>query len=177
MELRISNGSFSVILVLISHYILTADAIKCYKCIFATYIYFANNTLLCKDFDYSDKFITDCPYSTLCMKKNFYAVLNGEQINATERDCASQKLDTQRILNGKWQAEIHVEEPYTEGCKKEDTKHVKTPYIEHCYCRGDLCNAGNSVHGKNSVLFYYRTLLLSVASVIMTIKTSKLVFL
>lgn len=57
--------------------ILTSEAIQCYRCVFASYVYFLNNTFLCKDFDYSNRFIVDCPYSTLCMKKNTYATING----------------------------------------------------------------------------------------------------
>lgn len=173
MGLHVSNGYLTVILVLICQHVITTEAIKCYQCIFAPYVYFTNNSLLCKDFDYSQKYIVDCPYSTLCMKKNSNIMLNGVQINGTERDCASQKLDTQRILDGKWKAEIRVEEPYTEGCKRDDNKFYKTPYVEHCYCRGDLCNPGNTVHGKNTI----RILAFGVFSVFVTTKAVANMFL
>ncbi|KAF7283619.1 uncharacterized protein LOC143194029 [Rhynchophorus ferrugineus] len=131
----------SVILLIIAEYIFNVGAIQCYRCMFAPYIY-DSNANLCKDFDYSDKFIVDCPYSTFCTKKNSHAVISDVLINGTERDCALQKLTTQKIREGKWHQAIEVEEPYTEGCKINSDKGLRTASIEHCYCRGDLCNAG-----------------------------------
>lgn len=44
-------------------------AIKCYKCFVAPPTHYTNeSSSLCKDFDYSDKFIVNCPYSTFCIK-------------------------------------------------------------------------------------------------------------
>lgn len=135
---------------------------------FAPYIYDSNSNL-CKDFDYSDKFIVDCPYSTFCVKKNTHAFISDGKcyvvyeihfpdifflvlINGTERDCALQKLTTQKIREGKWHQAIEVEEPYTEGCKINSDKGLRTASIEHCYCRGNLCNAG---HRSNALFPIY----------------------
>lgn len=67
------------------------------------------------------------------------------QINGTERDCAYQKLDTQILANGKWHAETRVEEPYLEGCKMNQDKGLRTAGVEHCYCRGELCNSSRNL--------------------------------
>ncbi|XP_019765638.2 uncharacterized protein LOC109541268 [Dendroctonus ponderosae] len=145
MLLDSGKDCVSVILVLFIQNFLGSEAIECYKCAFAPYIYFTNESSFCKDFDHSNRFIVDCPYSTFCVKKNTYAIINGVSINGTERDCASQKLDTQRLSNGKWHPETRVEEPYEEGCKANEDKGLRTAYVEHCYCRGELCNSGKTV--------------------------------
>ncbi|CAG9770100.1 unnamed protein product [Ceutorhynchus assimilis] len=149
----------SVILVLLIQNILTSEAIQCYRCVVAPYVYFSNGTLLCQDFDYSNRFIVDCPYSTFCVKINTYATLNDIQINGTERDCAAQKLDTQQLKNGKWHPETLVMEPYDEACKLNQDKGLRTAIVEHCYCRGELCNAGNRVISMKLFLSVMGTLM------------------
>ncbi|XP_030757369.1 uncharacterized protein LOC115883193 [Sitophilus oryzae] len=144
-------SSVLLLLLLIVQCILYTRAIQCYKCIFAENIYTTGESL-CNGFDYSDKFIVDCPYSTYCMKKNTHSKIGEEQINGTERDCALQMYRTQKIRNGKWHQEIEVEEPYVEGCKTTKDKGLRTPFIEHCYCKGDLCN--NAFIPKGNLLLY-----------------------
>ncbi|CAH0549326.1 unnamed protein product [Brassicogethes aeneus] len=114
--------------------------IQCYKCLFTNPVYVSNKVVpLCKDFDYSEKYVVDCPFSTYCMKKIFSGDVSGK-INGTERDCAPQKLQNQKYQNGKWQEEIKIEEPYTEGCQVSDRKGQILNKIEYCYCNSYLCN-------------------------------------
>ncbi|XP_066153862.1 uncharacterized protein [Euwallacea fornicatus] len=149
----------TVILILLIQNILPSESVLCYKCVFAPYVYLINNTYLCEDFDFSEKFIVDCRYSTLCLKRNIHANIKGVQINGTERDCASQKLTTQVLSNGKWRAETRVEEPYKEGCTKHQDKGLRTAAIEHCYCRGNLCNSGHSLVNQSQPFLYHKILL------------------
>ncbi|CAG9857670.1 unnamed protein product [Phyllotreta striolata] len=118
--------------------------IRCYKCLATLPTFYTNETIrLCKDFDYSDKFIVDCPYSTYCTKK-FTTANIPTTINGTERDCASQKQVIQNYKNGRWQQEVEIEEPYQPGCHKVDDKGTRTSTIENCYCNYDLCNSATT---------------------------------
>ncbi|XP_060532692.1 uncharacterized protein LOC132705812 isoform X2 [Cylas formicarius] len=137
------------------------SAIQCYKCILAPYIHFSNETLYkCKDIDFSDKFMVDCPFSTFCMKKVTSAKIPA-LINGVERNCAYQKLETQRVENGKWHPEVRIEEPYEEGCFKINDKGLRTSTIEYCYCKGNLCN-GAGLSGGYSLTFIAACSILSV---------------
>ncbi|XP_023017772.2 uncharacterized protein isoform X1 [Leptinotarsa decemlineata] len=116
-------------------------SIRCYKCLAARPFYYTDETvLLCENFDYSDKFIVDCPYSTFCMKTLTSAKISGV-INGTDRDCANQKQVIQKYYDRDWHKEIHVEYPYQPGCTVVDDKGARTSSIEHCYCNSDLCNS------------------------------------
>ncbi|XP_056640011.1 uncharacterized protein LOC130902561 [Diorhabda carinulata] len=120
------------------------STIRCYKCLAALPQYYSTEPVrLCKDFDYSEKFIVTCPYSTFCTKKITSAKIP-TTINGTERDCANQKHVIQNYHHGEWHQEVSVEEPYTPGCHKLDDKGTRTSNIEYCYCNTELCNSGNS---------------------------------
>ncbi|XP_068901940.1 uncharacterized protein [Tenebrio molitor] len=135
---------FLIFAILVAIVISCADAaIQCYKCTTTKPPLFSNETTrLCSEFDYSDKFVVDCPYSTFCMKRYFTAKIPG-LINATERDCAHQKFETQNFKNGKWQPEVIIEEPYHEGCSLVNDKGVRTSTTTECYCKSYLCNDSN----------------------------------
>ncbi|XP_072388141.1 uncharacterized protein [Diabrotica undecimpunctata] len=122
----------------------TESAVRCFKCLSALPQYYTNETIrLCKDFDYSDKFIVECPFSTYCMKK-FTSAKIPTTINGTERNCANQKHVIQNYHHGQWHQEVSVEEPYTPGCHKINDKGARTSSMEYCYCNTDLCNCANS---------------------------------
>ncbi|XP_017786386.1 PREDICTED: uncharacterized protein LOC108569374 isoform X2 [Nicrophorus vespilloides] len=115
--------------------------LKCFRCTVTPPSAFSNEPeRLCSKFDYSDRYIVECPYSTLCMKKHFTVNLT-VPINGTVRDCAKQRYDYQDFVNGKWQLEVAIEEPYEEGCTKADDKGYRSSSSTFCYCRGDLCNS------------------------------------
>ncbi|KAJ8978795.1 hypothetical protein NQ317_015520 [Molorchus minor] len=100
----------------------TEAAIRCYKCSVARYVHYINETIrLCEDFDHSDKYIVDCPYSTLCMKRIASAKIS-DTISGIERDCASQKSENQKLENRTWHLEVTIEEPYEEGCSELNDK-------------------------------------------------------
>ncbi|KAJ8913745.1 hypothetical protein NQ315_007462 [Exocentrus adspersus] len=115
--------------------------VRCYRCLIAMpVVNYDNETIrLCKDFDYSDKFIVDCPFSTFCMKKTVSAKIP-YPINGTMRGCASQKEKHHNYLNKQWQVEYTVEDPYEEGCSHLDDKGARSTTAQFCYCKGDLCN-------------------------------------
>ncbi|CAG9791441.1 unnamed protein product [Diatraea saccharalis] len=99
--------------------------LQCYQC----YInpppgqYYNTTKNLCVHFDYSEKFIVDCPYSTMCMKQDFsLKILGGVTIEGVLRDCASQKNEYHDFQNGKWFPKMEVLEPYEEGCQEVDDK-------------------------------------------------------
>lgn len=49
-----------------------AECIQCYKCTTVGPQPLQNETKrICSDFDHSERYIVDCPYSTFCMKKTF----------------------------------------------------------------------------------------------------------
>ncbi|KAJ8957949.1 hypothetical protein NQ318_001948, partial [Aromia moschata] len=117
--------------------------IQCYKCLVGPPSFYVNETIrLCKDFDYSEKFIVNCPYSTFCMKRITSAKIP-DLINGTERNCASQKFETQNYYNQKWHSEVIIEEPYKEGCEMVNDKGARTTTTEFCYCKGSLCNSAS----------------------------------
>ncbi|KAG5900064.1 hypothetical protein JTB14_016037 [Gonioctena quinquepunctata] len=128
---------------------------RCYKCLAAPPTYYTKETYhLCEDFDYSDKFIIDCPYSTFCMKTITSAKILGV-INGTQRECANQKQIIQKynINIRKWEDQVHMEDPYESGCTLENDKGARTATIEHCYCKGDLCNSSENT--KSRIYFVF----------------------
>ncbi|XP_047510819.1 uncharacterized protein LOC125053501 [Pieris napi] len=125
-----------------------ASALQCYQCLINPQPgeYYNTTKRLCVHFDYSDKFIVDCPFSTMCMKKDFYLdIQNGVRINAVLRDCAQQKNEYQDYKNGKWSPKTEVVEAYEEGCTS-DNRGDKAVVNKYCYCRSDLCNSSNTNH-------------------------------
>ena len=118
---------------------------------------------LCSEFDYSDKFIVDCPYSTFCMKKYFTAKIPSP-INATERDCAHQKYITQNFKNGRWQPEVVMEEPYKEGCSVVDDKGLRTATTVDCYCKSYLCNGAPGRTIPTAVIIFIITLIVNICT-------------
>ncbi|GJQ78097.1 hypothetical protein Trydic_g2435 [Trypoxylus dichotomus] len=126
-------------------------SIRCYKCApVPRTTYVKNDTVrLCSQFDYSEKYIIDCPYSTLCMKKIYSVNLTGNFTNGTHRDCAHQKYEYQKYVDGKWQLAVAInEEPLAEGCLMADGKGFKISTASYCYCRGDLCNGAVKIAGS-----------------------------
>lgn len=74
-------------------------AIECYKCSVSPGSRQLNTTTqLCSQFDESDKFIVDCPYSTMCSKKVLRIKLQGKDVDTIVKDCAVQKYTEQVIL-------------------------------------------------------------------------------
>lgn len=130
------------------------DAVlKCYHCTMTLPNLYTNETpRLCQNFDESEKFIVDCPYSTFCMKKNFTVNLS-EPINATLRGCANQKEEIQVLKNNEWQSEIRIEEPYKEGCFSVNDKGLRMSMPTYCYCKGNLCNGAMKI--TNIYIFYF----------------------
>lgn len=98
---------------------------------------------MCAKFDYSSKFLVDCPYSTFCMKRNFTLHFpDGSNAMVTERGCAHQVLSYKILVKGKWELVNDVNEDiYQEGCHVEATTHGNKPATLYCYCSGRLCNS------------------------------------
>lgn len=59
--------------------------VRCYKCTMIPPWPLNNKTAkLCSHFDYSERYIVDCPYSTFCMKRQFSINLAGtKELNKT----------------------------------------------------------------------------------------------
>lgn len=75
-------------------------AIKCYRCTVGPTHRVANRTQqLCAQFQETDEFTIDCPYSTMCLKKVFwYTLQDGTKIETVSRNCADQKY-TEQVKN------------------------------------------------------------------------------
>ncbi|XP_022906437.1 uncharacterized protein [Onthophagus taurus] len=118
------------------------NAIKCYECSQVRTAQDGAKTRLCSHFDFSEAYIVDCEFSTMC-EKRFSSVKITGQINVTSRGCAKQKYEYQKYNRAeqRWHGEVEVQEPYEEGCITIDNKGLKISYTEHCYCRRHLCNS------------------------------------
>jgi len=138
---------------MIQSYLVLTESIQCFKCTIVAPPAFLNETKrLCSDFDYSERFIVDCPYSTFCMKKTYTVNLQTKLINGTARDCASQMNVIQDYENGKWQKKISIEEPYKEGCSEINDKGQRSSKTTYCYCKGGLCNSSYRSQGQLCVI-------------------------
>ncbi|XP_049879199.1 uncharacterized protein LOC126376074 [Pectinophora gossypiella] len=136
--------SVAAVTAVLSMIVTGVSSLQCYQC----HInpppghYYNTTKRLCMNFDYSKDFIVDCPYSTFCVKQEFYLnLLNGERVDATLRDCAPQKHEYQDYKNGQWSPKMEILEPYREGCEDVDDKGQRTTPTRYCYCRSDLCNS------------------------------------
>lgn len=117
------------------------EAIKCYKCSVSPGNRQLNTTTqLCSQFDESEKFIVDCPYSTMCSKKILRIKLQGKDVDTIVKDCALQKYTEQVFKNGSWHRISKIEEPYEEGCDVTASNSL-TEQTTTCHCRGSLCNS------------------------------------
>lgn len=121
-------------------YVSYSTAIRCYRCsLTKTNLYLTEPSGLCSEFDYSDRFIVDCPESTFCVKKTYQAKIAGLR-NGTDRFCAFQKFETHEIVNREWIPKVIIEEPYAENCTVINDQGLRTGWTEECYCKTDLCN-------------------------------------
>ncbi|KAJ2942799.1 hypothetical protein O0L34_g14986 [Tuta absoluta] len=128
------------------------SAIRCYKCHPDTT---ATNVEHCLEFDHSEKFIVDCPHSTLCMKRVVELSIFREISNTTERMCAPQYMSDYQAKDehGKWQQHGKVFEVHEEGCKEETVENGKATKTTNCFCRGDLCNSAVVTRGGLTSMF------------------------
>lgn len=76
-----------------------------------------------------------------------------DPINGTERDCASQRYESQNLTNGTWHQVVSVEEPYEEGCSYVNDKGLLSATIQNCYCKGDTCNTSTRISTSNRYVF------------------------
>lgn len=139
----------AVIYIILSLITTGVSSLQCYQCLInpPPGHYYNTTKRLCVHFDYSDKFIVDCPYSTMCMKQEFHLdILNGVRINGVLRDCAPQKHVFQDYKNGMWSPKMEILEPYIEGCENVDDKGERSTSTRYCYCRKDLCNSSPNTH-------------------------------
>ncbi|XP_050312557.1 uncharacterized protein LOC126747797 isoform X2 [Anthonomus grandis grandis] len=148
---QLQNRWLTLIVVILVQNGKGSEAIQCYRCKVASFVY-TDTIPICKDFDLSERFIVDCPYSTWCVKTNRFTKLNGKEVNGTERYCAQQREISQILQDNKWHYQTLIREGYQEGCNVTKDR-VRTAIVEeHCYCTGDLCNAAN--YSRYSPLLY-----------------------
>ncbi|XP_041972425.1 uncharacterized protein LOC121728332 [Aricia agestis] len=120
------------------------SSIQCYQCLInpPPGEYYNTTKRLCVHFDYSDRFVVDCPHSTMCMKQEFHLdIQDGVRIVGVLRDCAQQQYHYQDYQNGHWYPKTDIHEQYQEGCSEVDDKGEKATSRRYCYCRQNLCNA------------------------------------
>lgn len=149
-------GFISLSLAILIVFIEPSDAIKCYRCQVSPLIYrignLTNTIPLCSKFDESDEYITECEYSTMCVKKISRLYLQNGTVDTVTRGCASQKYTDQVLKQGAWRVEHKVEEPYKEGCEEFKENNLSGSSSTYCYCRGKLCNFAKKNDPTNSLL-------------------------
>lgn len=80
------------------------------------------------------------------MKKVYSVNLTGNSTNGTHRDCAYQKYEYQKYVNGKWELAVGInDEPLEEGCLMADGKGFKISTTSYCFCKSDLCNSALNI--------------------------------
>ncbi|XP_026501281.1 uncharacterized protein LOC113404573 [Vanessa tameamea] len=124
-------------------------SLQCYQCLInpPPGQYYNTTKRLCMHFDKSDKFVVDCPFSTMCMKQEFHLdIQNGVRITGVLRNCATQKHDYHDYKNGTWSPKTEILEPYEEGCSHTDDKGERTTPTRYCYCRENLCNSSTNTN-------------------------------
>ena len=134
----------NLLVIIIVNSVNTIDGLQCYQCTADPHIQNGpkSTTLYtCSDFDHSDKYVIDCPYSTLCLKRVQSLVINDlVTVNVTTRGCATQKSKTPTYVNGSWTDVIQIVEPYQSGCYESFVKDNRLTQRVNCYCHGDFCN-------------------------------------
>lgn len=155
-NLGVCFGFLSLSLAILIICIEPGDALKCYKCQVSQSIYkignITNSIPLCSKFDESDEYITECQFSTMCVKKISRLYLQNGTVDTVTRGCASQKYTDQVLKQGAWRVEHKVEEPYKEGCEEFKENNLSGSSSTYCYCRGNLCNFAKKNDPTNSLL-------------------------
>ncbi|XP_028157271.1 uncharacterized protein LOC135082282 isoform X3 [Ostrinia nubilalis] len=140
----------ALILAVSTLYTSGVSCLQCYQCLINPLPgqYYNTTKNLCVHFDYSERFIVDCPFSTMCMKQAFHLdLIGGVKVTGVLRDCASQKNEHYDFVNGKWIPKMEILEPYVEGCQDIDDKGERTTsHNRFCYCRQNLCNSSPSTN-------------------------------
>lgn len=97
------SNLFILLIILLLSFADYTLAIQCYRCTVGPTNTRENRTQqLCLKFSESNEFITDCPYSTMCMKKIYkYELLDGSVVETVTRNCADQRY-TEQVINLKW---------------------------------------------------------------------------
>ncbi|VEN40719.1 unnamed protein product [Callosobruchus maculatus] len=127
-------------------------AIRCYECyIVPTHPYKFNDNAsvnVCDEFDFSEKFVTECENSTFC-RKTIYKGQVEIPLVRVERGCASQYYYGLRLENQVYY-DVHkiIRDAYNTGCSTSDTYGEKTVKVENCYCDTDLCNQSKVMKGN-----------------------------
>ncbi|XP_045771132.1 uncharacterized protein LOC123871391 [Maniola jurtina] len=132
---------------LLSFVITGVSSLQCYQCLINPPLgqYYNTTKNLCVHFDYTERFIVECPFSTMCMKQEFHLdIQNGVRITGVLLDCAPQKNEYHDFKNGRWSPKMEILEPYEEGCSEVDDKGERTTPTKYCYCRKNLCNSSPS---------------------------------
>lgn len=112
--------------------------------------------LPCSEFDWSPKYIVECPKSTLCFKRTYTIPLGkGQEIRSVERGCApqTQERQTYNREERKWyRSEVVVESVYKEGCSAGEDNGRPGPPAEYCFCSSWSCNKSSNFREISSSL-------------------------
>ncbi|KAL0267275.1 UNVERIFIED_CONTAM: hypothetical protein PYX00_009593 [Menopon gallinae] len=128
-------------------------SLSCYQCTIRPPPSPNQTARLCSQFDYSKKYIVDCPFSTLCMKKTFRLPLQKDEfVEISVRDCAPQKYTRQVYEQGMWRLKESIQnDVYTVGCKNTDNVDgLKVNSEQYCFCDSSLCNSGQSTKDSST---------------------------
>lgn len=135
--------TYSVLIFCLVKYV---KSIRCFECYVVEHSDYKPNITqnLCKDFDYSEKFVKECGNSTFC-RKTFLSTKLANPLIGIQRGCANQLELGQQYENGIWNKNFGVvENAYQEGCIVIDSYGLRSVKIEHCYCSSDFCNLGRN---------------------------------
>ncbi|EDW01011.1 uncharacterized protein LOC6560955 [Drosophila grimshawi] len=131
-------SGFTVLAILCSS-LAAAEILECYKCSDGID---SKATMPCSKLQNSPKYRVQCANSTMCEKKVISIILkNGTKWSTHHRDCAKQVAITYKLINRIYTHVYSIEEPYKDGCTESNSHNMLSAAVEHCHCRGNLCNS------------------------------------
>lgn len=124
---------------------------------------------LCSKFDGSERFVVECPLSTLCKTRMFHLHTHTDSHRVTMRGCAKQDFSYQVYNEAErgWDTVTEIKESiYPEGCffSAGQTHGLRRHETEYCFCRGDLCNGTADTTATRNTRTPYITLTIAFIS-------------
>ncbi|KAF7281790.1 hypothetical protein GWI33_004272 [Rhynchophorus ferrugineus] len=134
------------------------SALRCFQCYMVEKPYYFQDglsSLTCNDFDYSNKFIVECPSSTFCYKRTARTHFYGKEFIREARGCAPQEYVGQKYDDflGFSEERYVVKDAYKSECVAREGFGLRLTESADCFCNSDLCNSGDQL--KISSIYSY----------------------